>query len=149
MDVDNQQLEQGEPSNLPRPHETLWYSDGSVVLATDLYLFKVHKSLLSRHSSVFNDMFEFPNINDSETDGGNAGVSTQEMYEGLPLVALAEDEGEDVAHLLRAVYEPRYHDRSSANTPLQTVIALLLLSTKYDFKDLRGDVIYQISKQFP
>ncbi|KLO16671.1 hypothetical protein SCHPADRAFT_202900 [Schizopora paradoxa] len=71
------------------------------------------------------------------------------MFDGLPLVALAGDKGEDIAHLLRAVYEPRYHDRSSDRTPLDTVIALLLLSTKYDFKDIQGDVIFQISRHYP
>lgn len=102
MDVDV------ESSKAPKPHDILWYSDGSVVLATDLYLFKVHKSVLSHHSTVFKDMFEFPNIDASETSPGGVGSGTaQEVYQGLPLVTLAGDKGEDVVHLLRAVYERR------------------------------------------
>lgn len=95
-----------ESQNTPKPHDFLWFSDGSVVLATDLYLFKVHKSLLSLHSSVFKDMFEPPNMDDSVA-GGIGARPAQEMYQGLPLVILVGDKGEDVAHLLRAVFEPR------------------------------------------
>ncbi|KLO16670.1 hypothetical protein SCHPADRAFT_869451 [Schizopora paradoxa] len=135
----------------PKPHRTLWYSDGNIVLSTDRYLFKVHKSFLARHSSVFEDLFDFPVIDGTDDDAENAGAcaTTQEMYDGLPLVTLAGDKGEDIAHLLRAVYEPRYYDRTSNKTPLATIIALLQLSTKYDFKDIRGDVVFQISKHYP
>ncbi|KLO16685.1 hypothetical protein SCHPADRAFT_937713 [Schizopora paradoxa] len=141
MDVD-------ENSNMPKPHDLLWFSDGSVVLATDIYLFKVHKGLLSLHSSVFKDMFESLNF-DGSVSGGIGTGGSQEMYEGLPLVTLVGDKGEDIAHLLRAVFEPRYHDRHSDGTPLETVVALLVLSTKYDFKNIRNDVIFQISRHYP
>ncbi|KLO16681.1 hypothetical protein SCHPADRAFT_994961 [Schizopora paradoxa] len=142
MDVDT------EPSKSPTPHEVVWYSDGNVVLATDTYLFKVHKSLLSLHSSVFKDMFEPLNIDGSNEEGIWSGAA-QEMYEGLPVVTLVGDKGEDVVHLLRSVFEPRYHKFYTESTPLDTVVALLLLSSKYDFKDIRTNTILQISRQFP
>ncbi len=88
----------------PGPHNFLWYPDGNVVLATDSFLFKVHKSLLSQHSSVFRDMFELPNIDSSIANQSSAGMAS-ESYEGLPLVTLVGDKGEDVAHLLRAVFD--------------------------------------------
>ncbi|KLO16687.1 hypothetical protein SCHPADRAFT_937715 [Schizopora paradoxa] len=134
MDVDGQH-EESTKTRVPKPHDLLWFSDGSVVLATDTYLFKVHKSLLSLHSSVFKDMFEPLNFN-GEVSGGIGTGEAQEMYEGLPLVTLVGDKGEDVAHLLRAVFEPRFHDRHSDDTPLEIVVALLVLSTKYDFKNI-------------
>lgn len=104
MDVDTQRE---EPSNSPKPHGFLWFLDGNVVLATDTYFFKVHKSLLSLHSSVFKDMFDLPNIGGLLAGQGGAG-NPQEMYEGLPLVTLVDDKGEDVVHLLRAVFEREY-----------------------------------------
>ncbi|KLO16673.1 hypothetical protein SCHPADRAFT_994956 [Schizopora paradoxa] len=144
MDVDAQH---GESTKAPKPHDILWFSDGSVVLATDLYLFKVHKTVLSLHSSVFKDMFDFPGV-DGLTNGGVISESAQDMYEGLPLVTLVGYSGEDVAHLLRAVYEPRYYDSRRNQTPLPVVIALLTLSTKYDFKTIRSDIILTISRYY-
>ncbi len=42
----------------PKRHDVLWIPDGNVVLATDSFLFKVHKGVLSMQSSVFKDMFD-------------------------------------------------------------------------------------------
>lgn len=102
MDVDL------EPENAqkspPKPHDVLWLHDGNVVLATDTFLFKVHNSVLSMQSSVFKDMFELPTIDGANASSGGAGMAP-ELYEGLPLVKLVGDKGEDVAHLLRTVYE--------------------------------------------
>ncbi len=42
-----------------------------------------------------------------------------------------------------------YYHRDDDNTPVEVVTALLVLSTKYDFKDIRKDVTIQISKHFP
>jgi len=147
MDVD---LQHKIPPEAPKPHEVLWFPEGNVVLATDSLLFKVHMGILSLQSSVFKDMFELPNINCSVAGQsvGSAGIAP-ELYEGLPLVTLVGDEGKDVEHLLRTIYEHHYYHRDDDNTPLEVVIALLLLSTKYDFQDIRNDVIIQISKHYP
>ncbi|KLO16708.1 hypothetical protein SCHPADRAFT_994975 [Schizopora paradoxa] len=147
MDVDEQHRDE-EMTRKPKPHDILWLPDGNVVLATDVYLFRVHKSVLSLHSSVFKSMFELPNVGQPLAEGNTTG-NARDTFEGLPLVNLFGDKGEDVEHLLRTVYELRYHDYHGSNTPCDTVIALLILSTKYDFKDVRANVITQISKQYP
>ena len=92
-----------EDQDEPQRHDVMWFPDGNVVLATDKYLFKVFKGVLSMHSSVFKDMFELVESSDRQADGD----SVQEMYDGVPLVTLVGDEGEDVAHLLRALYDHR------------------------------------------
>ena len=74
MDVDT------ESSNSPTLHEKVWYSDGNVVLATDTYLFKVHKDVLSLPSPVFRDMFEL-NVGEP-AEVGTGTVS--ESYDDLP-----------------------------------------------------------------
>ena len=43
----------------------------------------------------------------------------------------------------------RYYNRDDEETPLDIIIALLVLSAKYDFKDLMKDVVMQISKEYP
>lgn len=102
--------QQEDSSKKPKPHNFLWFPDGNVILATDSYLFKVHKSLLSLHSSVFKDMFELPNVDGVVSDKLNITGTALELYEDLPLVLLVGDKGEDVVHLLRTIYEHRYHD---------------------------------------
>ncbi|KLO07741.1 hypothetical protein SCHPADRAFT_881283 [Schizopora paradoxa] len=145
MEIDTQ----GEgPSRSPKPHETLWFFDGNIVLVTDTYLFKVHKGLLALHSCVFRDMFDVPGADEANAEEGSAGKH-QEMYEGIPSVKLVGDEGEDVAHLLRTIYEHRYYDPSNDETPVDTITALLTLSTKYDFKNIRKDVITHLSRHYP
>ncbi len=144
----------------------LWFPDGNVVLATNSLLFKVHKSILSLQSSVFKDMFDLPTVDGSHPVQGTVGI-VPEMYDGLPLVTLVGDKGEDVAHLLGAVYKRRCvlffracvliplnilgsyyrHDKNDASP--RTVAALLVLSTKYDFSDIRADVVVQLSRFYP
>lgn len=82
------------PTQERTPHPDLWYEDGSVVLATNSKLFRVHKSVLSKTSGVFADLFSVPQP-----------VDSTETYEGLPLVHLAGDHDEDVAHFLKCIYE--------------------------------------------
>ncbi|KLO07748.1 hypothetical protein SCHPADRAFT_945039 [Schizopora paradoxa] len=126
MDVDPPRE---ETPKVPKRHDFLWFPDGNVVLATDASLFKVHKSLLAVHSSVFRDMFELPNVGHAGVVPGrdDAGLAS-EAYEGVPMVTLVGDKGEDVAHLLRAVFEP---------------------NTKYDFNTVRKNVILHISRNYP
>ncbi|KLO08405.1 hypothetical protein SCHPADRAFT_944497 [Schizopora paradoxa] len=145
MDVDDER--EDHPKALQR-HEALWFKRGDVVLSTDAFLFRVHKDVLSLHSSVFKDMFDLPS-NDEKKPSGSSSVIEPEMYEGVPLVKLAGDEGKEVAHLLRAVYEWQYYRSNNDDTPLETIIALLVLSSKYDFKQIRRDVILHISRKYP
>lgn len=72
----------------------LWFDDGSVVFATDTRLFRVHKGVLAKVSGIFADLFSVP----QPAEGGDE-------YEGVPLVYLPGDDGEDVLHFLKCIYE--------------------------------------------
>lgn len=81
-------------------HNSLYLEDGSICLTSALpdspsprTVFRVHKSLLARHSSVFKDMFALP------TDIGD-----QDQHEGLPLVIM-QDHTNDIEALLLALYD--------------------------------------------
>lgn len=168
LDENDSNSSDGEATSAPVPHDALWFGDGNVVLATGNYLFRVHKGVLSLQSSVFRDMFELPTVDGSNLRGEHGAGMVPELYEGLPLVTLAGDKGDDVVHLLRAAYERRcvfelclrfhqylkdkkyrYYDRYDYDGPVEKVIALLLLSKKYDFADIQRDVMKQLIRLCP
>lgn len=70
--------------------------DGTVVLAAEGVLFKVHQSVLSRHSAVFHDMFSLPR----PVDGGE-----QDCVEGVPVLDF-DDASVDLKVMLRLTYDP-------------------------------------------
>lgn len=95
------------------PHEEVWYADGNIVLATEKHLFRVHKSMLARYSTVFADMFKLDaeNACNDEADGqqvrgsGGAMDAVSDSWEGVPVVQLVGDSDEDVVVVLRSLYE--------------------------------------------
>ncbi len=86
----------------------LWVEDGNIIIAaTDAndpestkgkttYVFKCHRSLLSKQSKVFEGLLSIP-----------PSAEAQDMYDGLPLVALP-DTYADVKRVLQYLYEPGY-----------------------------------------
>jgi hypothetical protein len=79
-------------SNMTR-HRELWFDDGSVVLHVEQTLFRVHRSTLSTHSTVFSDMFLIPQ------------PPSQDAIEGCTVIKLP-DSSDDVESLLKALYDP-------------------------------------------
>ncbi|KLO06257.1 hypothetical protein SCHPADRAFT_946238 [Schizopora paradoxa] len=130
----------------PKPHEKLWYDDGSIVLATDVHLYRVHKSILAQYSTVFKDMLDIPTGDGSRADEG--GIVSAERWDGLPLVRMAGDSDEDVYHLLMALYNREYHQITKP-TSLPIILALLNLSTKYDIPVIRREVIQHLAIYYP
>lgn len=74
-------------------HPDLWFDDGSIVLKVQTTLFKVHRTLLSSHSTVFADIFSVPQ------------PATQDQVEGCTIVE-APDSANDFTCLLKAIYDP-------------------------------------------
>ncbi|KAG9028451.1 hypothetical protein FRB95_006483 [Tulasnella sp. JGI-2019a] len=72
-----------------------YFPDGSLCLAVEQKLFKIHSGVLARHSTVFCDMLSVPPLADT---GG-------EQYEAVPVVRL-EDEAKDIWVLLSVTYDP-------------------------------------------
>ena len=72
----------------------LWFDDGNIVLIAETTAFRVHKSILARHSEVFRGLFSIPQpINPDDV----------EMMDGCFVVRLP-DRRYDLRHLLRAIY---------------------------------------------
>ena len=85
-------------------HSELYFPDGNFVIiaqdaakTTDQVHFRVHQSILSKHSQVFKDMFTLP----------GPPADAQEFYDGVPFVEV-NDDPEDMAKFLTILYEPLY-----------------------------------------
>lgn len=100
MDVAEEAID--VPNQEPERHSSLWYEDGNVVLSTNSYLYRVHKSILSRHSPVFRDMFQVSD--DAEEDTKDTIKPSSEQYEGVPLITMGGDSDADVCTLLSTLY---------------------------------------------
>lgn len=84
---------------MPSPttrHGEFWLYDGSIVLAVENTLFRVHQTILANHSEVFADLFTIP-----QPDG-------EEMIDGCHVVRLFDDNENHFTDLLRAMYHPEY-----------------------------------------
>ncbi|KLO07207.1 hypothetical protein SCHPADRAFT_909695 [Schizopora paradoxa] len=131
----------GQEENLattkPQPHEDFWFEDGSIVLATDIHLYRVHKGMLSRFSKVLNDLFELP-----------PGDADEDRWEGVPIVRMAGDSDEEVVMLLKALYGMSLREELHGLT-LSEIASLLSISSKYEFQDIRAIVTQYLESLFP
>ncbi|KAF9034379.1 hypothetical protein BJ165DRAFT_1513510 [Panaeolus papilionaceus] len=118
---------------------SVWMDDGNIVLQAGQTQFRVHKSMISRSSSVFKDMFSFPQPADSSSE-----------VEGCPVVHL-HDSDDDVACLLSAIYDHRYSGNPLENelTPVSTISSLLRLSNKYDIPLIRQNMLLRLRAEYP
>lgn len=85
--------------DIPR-HKDFWFEDGNVVfVARKSMAFRVHKSILSRKSTVFRDMFAMPQPADVEKIDAFAVVHVDDspdllqnffeaLYQGLECVSI-------------------------------------------------------------
>lgn len=70
----------------------IWFDDGSVILQAESTQFRVHRTILARHSSVFRDIFDVPRPHD------------ESLIEGCPIIRLS-DSAEDIRLALIALYD--------------------------------------------
>ena len=70
----------------------LWYDDGTVVLQAGSRRFRVYRGILCAHSSVFSDMFSFPQ------------PVSEETFEGNPLVHMP-DAPSDLYYFLKTLHD--------------------------------------------
>ncbi|KAM5544034.1 hypothetical protein V8D89_002220, partial [Ganoderma adspersum] len=87
----------------------LWFDDGSVVLVAERTAFRVHASLLSRHSPPLKKLFAIPRSSKGE-----------HMMDGCPVFHLS-DTAADLDHFLQLIYDtPRYALDSTPLSPALT-----------------------------
>lgn len=124
--------------------------------------FRIHQSLLAKHSSVFRDMLNIP----------QPQPEVQELCEGVPKVEL-QDDPDVLRALLRVIYEPLYVLLYNASYPLSLItlsisssplktwltqptvqsttemVGVMSLALKYEVDALRNEIIHQLSSAWP
>ncbi|TFK79551.1 hypothetical protein K466DRAFT_668082 [Polyporus arcularius HHB13444] len=87
----------------PRPDAHVWYADGDIVIIAQETVFRVHKSVVARHSKALECMFQ------PISWGGQADLTN--TFDGLPTVRVT-DTAYDFKHFLLVVYDgfPRDKD---------------------------------------
>ncbi|KAJ7715186.1 hypothetical protein B0H16DRAFT_1701820 [Mycena metata] len=93
--------------------EELWFSPDVVILRADTRIFRVFAAILKAQSSVFADMFTFPQPPSAE----------MESIDGFPVVEL-HDKPEDVEVFLKAIFDSRFfscHRRPKLNMIMRWV----------------------------
>ncbi|KAL1752596.1 hypothetical protein FB107DRAFT_219601 [Schizophyllum commune] len=123
----------------PQHHEKHWYDDGSVVLHVEDTLFRVHRSILAKHSEIFQDAFALPTPVEAEE------------HDGCPLVRLRGDRLQGWNELLDALYDsftcvilPRPRREAHRGDEL----SLLRVSTKYRIDYCRAKCLTILSQHF-
>ncbi|KZP11117.1 hypothetical protein FIBSPDRAFT_191863 [Athelia psychrophila] len=114
----------------------IWYDDGNVILQVESTQFKVYRGVLAQSSSVFNDMFSFPQP--PATDAG--------LVEGCPIVHLS-DSATEVRYVLQAIFQREY--MTGENMTLPVLSAFLRLGSKYDIQKLNIQARKRLFQNFP
>ncbi|KZT20208.1 hypothetical protein NEOLEDRAFT_1141046 [Neolentinus lepideus HHB14362 ss-1] len=110
----------------------LWFEDGNVIFQAQMTFFRVHRGVLAANSSVFKDMFSFPQ---------------PPTVTIVPEVEL-HDTAKEVEHFFKTIFIAGYYDRH-CKTDFEVVAAVLRLSTKYDVPSYRQRAIKQLALVFP
>ncbi|KAJ7457652.1 peptidase S8/S53 domain-containing protein [Mycena galericulata] len=111
-----------------------WFDDGNIILQVESTQFRLTKSMLAMHSSVFRDMFTLPLPIDEPT------------VENCPVVILSGDSAQDWVHFLGALYPKRIPEKVPG---LALIAAILRLSKKYDCPLFRKDCLRRLKLEFP
>ncbi|EKM60373.1 uncharacterized protein PHACADRAFT_246254 [Phanerochaete carnosa HHB-10118-sp] len=124
--------------------DTKWYlPDGDVVLcASDaqprVRIFRVHQLILAQHSAIFASLFTLP-----------ANSSTNESYDGAPLVEM-QDDADELGELVGALYDPelpsmRFLDPRNP----ERVRGVMKLARKYEVDSVCARIIRRLEADWP
>ncbi|CAA7266013.1 unnamed protein product [Cyclocybe aegerita] len=116
--------------------EGLWLDDGNIILQAEATQFRVHRSMLARHSVVFKDMFSMPQPDEDP------------VFEGCPVITLS-DKAEDLKQILSVFYDNFGSMDLSKDIPISRASIMLRLGKKYDISLLRDEALKRLRQDFP
>ncbi|KAJ7719904.1 hypothetical protein B0H16DRAFT_1739089 [Mycena metata] len=121
-----------EPAEILLTRSTeYWFDGGDIILRVESTQFRLFKSILSMHSSVFRDM----------------SLPVDEMMvENCPVIVLSGDTVREWVLFLGIMF-PKSHTTELPNVEL--LVAMLRLSKKYDFALFREGCVRRLKQEFP
>ncbi|KAF8525981.1 hypothetical protein BU17DRAFT_62522 [Hysterangium stoloniferum] len=115
-----------------RRHKVYYFDNDQVIFLVEETLFKVHRSILMRHSAVFRDMFDMPQT---------VGETLEGSCDQAP-IRLEDVKAQDFEHLLGILY-PSVIGKHVATLP--EWISILQLATRWLFDDIRSLAIAELA----
>ncbi|KAF7351126.1 BTB domain-containing protein [Mycena sanguinolenta] len=115
-------------------HPSIWYNDGSIIIQAENTQFRVHWTVLCKHSSFFRGFEDIPQPSDQPT------------IDGCPIVHL-HGSAVDFQYVLEALYDPHFLGRTTL--PLAAIGAMIRLGRKYNFKSLLASALERFISQAP
>ncbi|KAJ6614135.1 hypothetical protein B0H10DRAFT_1804201 [Mycena sp. CBHHK59/15] len=119
--------------------DDLWFPSDLVILRAGNRIFRVFAAILKEKSSVFADMFSFPQP---------ASGSEVETMDGTPVVRLHDDPRELEA-VLKAIFDSNFFMPHPATALVGDIVGVLRLSHKYDIPFLRRRALEHMEYLFP
>ncbi|GJE99526.1 hypothetical protein PsYK624_157920 [Phanerochaete sordida] len=120
--------------------EKLWLRDGNVILVAETLAFKVHASVLERHSVVFGELL-------AEEDPARGHTETHDNCR----VLRTSDWGPELAQLLHIMYDGgtvTFFDRAKP-IPFAELRAITLLAVKYKVTHVVAHAVSRLEAAFP
>ncbi|KAL1720869.1 hypothetical protein EV715DRAFT_288795 [Schizophyllum commune] len=140
MDVDRPAKRQriDEDDATPVQRSDIWFDDGNIILQAENLLFRVHRSLLARHSPVFKDVFDIP----------QPESSLEALIEGCPVVHLT-DKVTDVEFMLKRLFGLASLENLRKAPTVSDLISSLRMGHKYLVAHLWDDSVACLRRAFP
>ncbi|KJA26854.1 hypothetical protein HYPSUDRAFT_180410 [Hypholoma sublateritium FD-334 SS-4] len=126
-------------SLIPEKVPELWFTDADVVFQAGSKLFRVHRSILSARSTIFNDMFSVPHPDSDRI------VDADGSYTHIHL----PDDAIDVHHFFLAIFDASYFEPPPSDQPTSVVVSILRLAHKYDVVFLKRRAVAHLNVLFP
>ncbi|KAG8897759.1 hypothetical protein FRC00_003827 [Tulasnella sp. 408] len=115
-------------------HDRHWYEDGSFGFLVEGTAFLLHRSLLSRRSSVMEVLFTLPQGTPiDDPDLTNRAIAT---FNGVSLATL-HDKADEFASLMDLVYPATISNKAREDLDAVQLIRVSLLANKYLFQNIK------------
>ncbi|KAM5535545.1 hypothetical protein V8D89_010789 [Ganoderma adspersum] len=121
-----------------RQDQDFWFEDGSVVVIAQTTAFRVHRSVLSRHSDTFSGLFSIPQP---------ASPESLELIDGCPVVRVANS-AHDFLCLFRALYDGANYLMHDKRVEFSELAALARLGHKYQLDNIVAGVCGRLATVF-